>query len=138
MPSRGGARSGGARTPLSDYVREWWEKASASGMSKSAFLSRCVDPQDPSTVLYPQWFDTLLSGRGPMPELWRLRALAAGMGVEVDLLKRLAAAQWLELEEFRAPGGDVILIPVRPGLSEAARRRVRRVAEAAVAAELDE
>ncbi|GIH91993.1 hypothetical protein ACFFMN_33705 [Planobispora siamensis] len=140
----------GLRTPLSDHVRTYLERAESRGVSKNRFVTSCVDPLNPTKQIYGQWLDALLDGRGPMPELWRLRALAAGMGAdpealkagrsrELEELKRMAAAQWLEyeVEEIRH-GDDVIILPVRNGLSEAARRRVRRVAEAALAAEEDE
>mgnify|MGYP000600670648 CR=1 FL=1 len=114
------------RTPLSDYVREVFER---SQMSKQAFVRACVDPQDPTRSIYIQWMDQLMEGRGPMPELWRLRALAVGTGADVEELKAMAAAQWLEydVEEVHA-GDDVIMIPVK-GVGEATRRRIRQMAE---------
>lgn len=116
--------------PLSDYVRNAYMR---SGLSKIRFVQACVDPLDPTRAIYSQWLDQLMTGRGPLPEPWRLRALAAGIGVDVEKLKRLAAAQWLELdyevEEAEGGSGDVIMIPVKKRVSEATRRRIRRMAE---------
>ncbi len=123
-------RSGRSRTPLSDYVHEYMER---TGVSANEFAQRCIDPENPARPVYPQWLKTLRSGRmESAPELWRLRALAVGLGVDLDLLKRLTASQWLELnydvEEVPA-GRDILMIPVRADLPEARRRRIRKMAE---------
>jgi hypothetical protein len=116
---------------LSDFVAAYIERTQ---ISKNQFVQKCVDPLDPSRVIYIQWLDTILAGRGPMPELWRLRALAVGMGVDLEELQRRAVAQWLDysLEDAR-PDPDVIAIPVKPGTSDATRRRIRRMAELLIA-----
>ncbi|MGW4426083.1 helix-turn-helix domain-containing protein [Streptosporangium sp. NPDC004631] len=127
MPPQQDDQGRDSRTPLSDYVRAAYER---SGLSKNAFAQMCVDPQDPTRSIYNQWLDQLMTARGPLPEPWRLRALAAGIGVDVEDLKRLAAAQWLDykVEEAYA-GDDVIMIPVKGPISEATRLRIRRMVE---------
>lgn len=118
----------GSRTPLSDYVRDY---LAMTKVSKNQFAQGCVDPDDPRRVIYIQWLESLLLGRGPAPELWRLRALSVGMRADLEELKRMAAAQWLEyaVEETRTES-EAILVAVPPGLSEESRRRIRRMAEA--------
>lgn len=117
----------GMRTPLSDYVNGFLKR---TGMSKNAFVKACADPEDRTRVMYPQWLDTMLDGRGPAPELWRLRALAVGMATDLEQLKRFAAIQWLDYEiEEVATGGEVIMVPIKHPISEATRRRIRRMAE---------
>ena len=118
----------GSRTPLSDYVRDYLARTM---ISKNQFVQACIDPEDRSRVIYIQWLDALLAGRGPTPELWRLRALAAGMRAEVEELKRLTAEQWLEyaVEETKV-GDEAVLVAVPAGLSEEQRRRIKRMAEA--------
>ncbi len=118
----------GSRTPLSDYVRDYLTR---TRISKSQFVQGCVDPDDPTRAIYIQWLDGLLAGRGPAPELWRLRALSVGMRASLEELKRMAAAQWLEyaVEELRV-GEQAILIAIPPGLSDEKRQRIKRLAEA--------
>lgn len=122
------ARQGDARTPLSDYVRDYLERTK---VSKNQFSLRCVDPEDPQRVIYIQWLDRLLNGSGPAPELWRLRALAAGMGANLEDLKRMAAIQWLDYDvaEIRDSDG-VVMIPVRRPVSEAELQQITRVTRA--------
>ncbi|MER7131187.1 hypothetical protein [Streptosporangium saharense] len=72
-----------------------------------------------------------------MPELWRLRALATGLGADVEEVKRLAAIQWLDydVEQVRV-GEDMIMIPLRRPVSDATRRRIQKIAEALAEEEL--
>jgi len=115
------------RTPLSDLVREYLDR---TNISKNQFVRSCVDPQHPERSIYIQWLDALVDGRGPMPELWRLRALAVGLGADLEEVKRMAAIQWLDYEVEQVQAGDeVIMIPVKKPVSEATRRRIRRLAE---------
>ncbi len=125
--------SGRSRTPLSDYVLKYMERTQVSA---NQLAQRCIDPENPSRPIYPQWLKALWEARlDSAPALWRLRALSVGLGAEVTLLKRLAAAQWLELEyeveeaEIEgAAGTEVIMIPVKAGLPEARRRRILQMA----------
>jgi hypothetical protein len=79
-------------------------------------------------VIYIQWLDTLLSGRGAMPELWRLRALATGLRTDLDTVRNLAIAQWLDywVTDLRTPS-ETIIIPVKRPISPATRRKIERL-----------
>lgn len=119
--------AGGIATPLSDYVNAFLRRTQ---MSQNAFVVRCVDPLDRTHVIYNQWMDRLLAGQGPMPELWRLRALAAGMGVDLDVVRKMAIAQWLDFEIEEVKGdSEVIIVPLKRPVTEARRARIRRMVE---------
>lgn len=117
-------RSGtGAR--LSTYVREYMER---TGVSNLALARRSVDPETGDELL-PQWIKHLIENRIPRsPEQWRYRALAAGMGADVDEIRRLAAAQWIGVELAETDAGEWITLEVPTGLTDADRRIVRETA----------
>ena len=128
-------------TPLSDYIREYMQREE---ISANKLAARCKDPETGQRILV-QWLLNLASARitDRAPELWRLRALAAGLSTtdagldraryreQVEVMKRLTAAQWLQMEVLEAKDGDgsVITISVPPDLSPAARERLRQWAE---------
>jgi hypothetical protein len=92
-PQSGGTP--GSTKPLSRLVKEHLE---SSGQSLRELAERCHEPQGDRTLLH-SWIDQLAHGRmARAPELWRLRALAVGMGVPLQVLTELAANQWLGVE----------------------------------------
>jgi hypothetical protein len=94
-------------------------------MNKNQFVQSCVDPEDPTRVIYIQWLDGILKGRSPIPDLWRLRALAAGMRTDLDTLIVLAVEQWFHysITDLRTQG-ETIIIPVKQPISPATRRKI--------------
>lgn len=118
-------RRSGTGAQLSTYVREWMER---TGTTNLALARRSVDP-DTGEELLPQWIRHLAENRVPRsPELWRYRALAAGMGVDVEKIKRLAAAQWIGVELAEVDQGEWITVPMPPELSEEDRQVVLETA----------
>ncbi|MGV9536600.1 hypothetical protein ACWEU6_36125 [Streptosporangium sandarakinum] len=99
-----------------------------TGTTNLALARRSVDP-DTGEELLPQWIRHLAENRVPRsPELWRYRALAAGMGVDVEKIKRLAAAQWIGVELAEVDQGEWITVPMPPELSEEDRQVVLETA----------
>ncbi|MDF5758557.1 hypothetical protein [Spongiactinospora sp. TRM90649] len=117
-----------SRTPLSDYVNAYLERTQ---ITRHQLSKRSVDPENPRNVIYPQWLEALQGARAPAPELWRLRALAAGTNTSLDQLKQMAAKQWLEYDVAEVlSDGELLMIAVPRSLSEEKRRRIKRLAEA--------
>lgn len=131
-------------TPLSDYIRTYRER---EGLSHNRLASLCRDPESGQRILV-QWLINLINGHltDKAPEMWRLRALAAGMAASetstvalgqryrehLDAVKRLAAIQWLDLGDVldvTTSDGSVVTVNVPPTLSDAARAKVRDWAE---------
>ncbi len=113
---------------LSRYVRDYLR---TTDTSERALAAKCRDPQT-GLPLRHGWINQVINGAVERaPELWRLRALAAGIGVPVRVLAELAAAQWLGLETVEVSTGreSSVVIPVPEGLSEAQLQRFRRMAE---------
>ncbi|WP_068924937.1 hypothetical protein [Planobispora rosea] len=109
---------------LGNYVREFMER---TGDTPYTLSRRSRDPETGQELL-PQWIKHLTEGRIPRsPEQWRYRALAAGMDVGVEKIRRLAAAQWIGVELVEAGQGEWITLP--PGLSEEGRRIVIETAQ---------
>lgn len=132
-------------TPLSDYVRAFRER---EGLSHNRLAAACRDPETGERILV-QWLINLINDRltDKAPEMWRLRALAAGItaaetsttdpGIRyrqhLDAVKKLAAIQWLDLGDvidMTTSDGSVITITVPPDLPESARQLIRERAEA--------
>ena len=94
--------------PLSDHVRDFIQR---SEMTLRALEDRCVDPVT-GNQLNRTWLSSLAAGKTKkIPESWRLRALAAGIGTPVETLQRLTAEQWANLAPAEGPdvlhgGGD--------------------------------
>lgn len=120
------------RDDLTKFVRDHMERTGRSVRE----LSRTA--RDPESGVRPShgWIQDIANGvMERAPDLRRLRALAAAMGVDVDHLARLAAAQWLGVTPIRvveAPvGGDdeeTVAVPVPGGMSAADRERLRQAA----------
>lgn len=109
----------GAR--LSRYVKDYMDR---TGVSNLSLARRSRDPETGEELL-PQWIKHLVENRVPRsPEPWRYRALAAGMGVEVDLIRRLAAAQWIGVELIDTDKGEWVTVEIPPGLSDSDRQIV--------------
>ncbi|MEV0968472.1 hypothetical protein [Microtetraspora glauca] len=121
-----------------DYLQR---KKAQEGDSLRALAKRCVDPETGFDLKRP-WLSMLAEGdMNRAPELWRLRALAAGMSAPLQQLQLMAAQQWLgfsaETVDVQVGSGDHVIVPVPPGLTAADRAKVVRWAEQ-WARELDE
>lgn len=128
MHASGGTRGAPDSTALTSYVKAYLEK---TGESERGLARRARDPETGIGVSHG-WIGDIVDGSmDRAPDLRRLRALAAGMGVDVGVLTRLAAAQWLGIpvEEVQTPEGDVVIVTVPPGLSQEERKKFRRMVE---------
>ncbi|MGW6498515.1 hypothetical protein [Nonomuraea angiospora] len=129
MPTSGETHGNNAPADhLSKFVRDWLADHDESTRS---LADKATDSKSGFTLQHG-WIASLARARVPRaPELWRLRALSAGMGVPVRLLAELAAAQWLGLEVTEAPVSDAstVAVTVPEGLSPAGRERFTRMAE---------
>lgn len=116
--------------PLSDYVKAFMD---SSELSARQFADRCRDPES-GRFLNHTYVGSLRQNRVPRaPELWRLKALAAGTGGNLDELKRMAAIQWLDLGDVLrvdAGGGTFVTVTVPEDMSERRRQKLIRWAEA--------
>jgi hypothetical protein len=135
--------------PLSDYVQHYLDRTELSARQ----LAR--QSRDPETgqVLNHTYIGAVAANEVPRaPELWRLRALAAGMRSEgaaegteeyrrrFEELKRMAAIQWLDLGDvlrIDTGGGTWITVNVPARLSERRRQRIIKWAEG-MARDLDQ
>lgn len=140
MPPRDQNGTTSAR-PLSDHIRAFMER---SDLSARQLARQSLDPETGQSLNHT-YVSALAGGEVPRaPELWRLRALAAGMAEATDTtnegeyrrrfdeLKRFAAAEWLDLGDvLQVPTGEGswVTVSVPPGLSEEARRDVIKWAE---------
>jgi hypothetical protein len=92
-----------ARDDLGRYVRD---AMTAQGLSYRRVAVRAADPETGQRLGF-QWISKLaVGGLSKAPDPWQLRALAAGLGVPVDLVKGLAARQWLDYEVAQVTLGD--------------------------------
>jgi hypothetical protein len=83
------------RDDLARFVRDTMRD---QGLSLRRLSVRAIDP-DTGHRLGFQWLGKLTTGGlSKAPDPWQLRALAASLGVAADLVKGLAARQWLEYE----------------------------------------
>lgn len=127
--------------PLSDYVQSYLDR---TGLSQRAFGEQCRDPETGQSLNHTYVGDLVKLRVPRAPEMWRLRALAAGTptdsvteGIEdyrrrLEELKRLAAIQWLELGDVLrvdTGGGTWITVNVPPTMSDRRRQKVIRWAE---------
>lgn len=142
-------RDNDSTTPLSDYVETY---LSRTGLSRRAFGDQCRDPETGQSLTH-SYVGDLVSHRVPRaPEMWRLRALAAGTPGDaitesmedyrrrLEELKKMAAIQWLDLGDVLqvdTGGGTFITVTVPPTLSERRRQQIIRTAEQ-LAKDLDE
>ncbi|GAA5048360.1 hypothetical protein GCM10023259_023880 [Thermocatellispora tengchongensis] len=127
--------------PLSDQVQRFMTRHDLTGRQ---FARYCIDPETGQSLLHGYIQDLMYGSVNRLPDMWRLRALAAGMAAvesgadqpdyrtRLEEIKRWAAVQWLELSEVEAipvSDGGFVTISVPPNLSEEDRRRVIRMAE---------
>ncbi|MEU9832240.1 hypothetical protein AB0D67_11960 [Streptosporangium sp. NPDC048047] len=98
-------------TPLSDRIRD---HVKDKDLSIRALALRSVDPGT-GQHLTAQWITDVLSGRVPrMPDLWRLNALATGLGLDADSVKGMAITQWIgwEIADIPAGAGERLIFRV--------------------------
>ncbi|MEV4287421.1 hypothetical protein AB0K40_18095 [Nonomuraea bangladeshensis] len=135
--------------PLSDYVQAYLDR---TGLSRRQFASQCRDPETGQTLNHTYVGD-LVGNRVPRaPEMWRLRALAAGIAGDtvtesmsdyrrrVEEMQRMAAIQWLDLGEVlrvNTGEGGWVTLSVPADWSDRRRARFIRLAEQ-LARDLDE
>jgi hypothetical protein len=82
------------RDDLSRFLREKHD----GGLSYPRLAERAIDPDTGHTLGF-QWLARLAEGQlAKAPDAWQLRALAVGLNVDPDMIKGLAARQWLEFE----------------------------------------
>lgn len=114
--------------PLSRFIRDYLIEHDES---ERKLAGRAIDP-DTGLKLQHGWINALALGNvSRAPELWRLRALAAAMGMPAARLAELAAAQWLGVDVAQVPAGDGgwVAVTVPAGLSPEERDRFVRMAE---------
>ena len=84
--------------PRDDLVRFVRETKDQLGLSYRELAERAADPATGHRLGF-QWLAKLgAGGLAKAPDPWQLRALAAALGVPGEVIKDLAARQWLELE----------------------------------------
>jgi hypothetical protein len=83
------------RDDLARFVRDTMRQ---QGLSLRRMSERAIDPETGHKLGF-QWLGKLTTGGlSNAPDPWQLRALAAALGLSADLVKGLAARQWLEYE----------------------------------------
>ncbi|MEU4234143.1 hypothetical protein AB0F17_58555 [Nonomuraea sp. NPDC026600] len=135
--------------PLSDYVQAYLDRTK---LSHRQLARQCRDPETGHGLNHTYIGALAANEVTRVPDMWRLRALAAGMKTEsqadvteeyrrrLEEIKRLAAIQWLDLGDVLkvdAGGGTWITVNVPEGLSERRRQRLIKWAED-MARELDQ
>ncbi|GAA0396962.1 hypothetical protein GCM10009530_55710 [Microbispora corallina] len=101
-------------TPLSDCIRAHIED---QGISIRTLALRS-ESATTGQRLTAQWITDVLSGRVPrMPDMWRLEALAAGLGRDPDSVKAMAITQWIgwDVVDVPAGGGERLIFRVPKG-----------------------
>jgi len=84
--------------PRDDLARFVLDTMHEQALSYRRLAARAVDPQTGHRLGY-QWLANLgAGGLSKAPDAWQLRALAAALGVPAEVIKGLAARQWLEYE----------------------------------------
>lgn len=84
--------------PREDLVRFVQDSMREQGLSLRRMSVRAIDPETGHRLGF-QWLGKLTAGGlSKAPDPWQLRALAAALGVPDDVIKGLAALQWLEYE----------------------------------------
>ena len=112
--------------PLSRMIRQ-----AAERLRYEDLADRSVDPetgQQASRAL----LNNIANGNVKrMPPLPHLRAIAAGLGVPIDVVRQAAARQWLDWHaEVITDDDDALTILVHLGqMTERRRREVRRIVE---------
>src|SRR5688572_16080645 len=92
MPPSGGTPGTTLDGPLTRCVKEYLAR---TGESERALAARSRDPVTTLSLRHG-WVNELVNGRlDQAPKAYRLRALAAGMGVPERVIFELAAEQWL-------------------------------------------
>jgi transcriptional regulator with XRE-family HTH domain len=125
MPAQNGTQK---RDDLSRYLIEYMER---TGRTVRELSRAAVDPVSGVRPSHGWIQDIVNNEKDSPPDLRRLRGLAAAMGVPVDRLARLAAAQWLEVDaviEVPADDGTTVAVTVDPDMSPEGRERFRRMA----------
>jgi transcriptional regulator with XRE-family HTH domain len=90
------------RTQLTDLVRD---RRAELHLSLDRLAERCIDPDPESdTVLKSSWLHRLVNGLPVIPpQLPQLRALAAGLDLELSVIQNAAAAQFLGIDQSAGP-----------------------------------
>lgn len=84
--------------PRDDLIRFVQDSMHEQGLSLRRMSVRAIDPETGQRLGF-QWLGKLTAGGlSKAPDPWQLRALAAALGVHDDVIKDLAARQWLEYE----------------------------------------
>jgi len=114
----------GPREDLSRFVQHTMR---ARGLSYRRLALRSIDPDSGERVSF-QWLDKLATGgQSKSPDPWQLRALAAGLDVPPEVVKGLAARQWLDFEVAQVamgPGDWALYVQLR-GLPEEDKETLR-------------
>ncbi len=134
---------------IADYLVRYLDGRPGRGGKAESYRQLELRARDPEGggQLRRQWMIDLVEGNIGVPELWRLRALAAGMARgeaeegtaryedayrrHLEHIRRLAAKRWfgIDTETSRVElGEDVIVIDAPPGLDAAGRRLVAQMA----------
>ncbi|WP_433415092.1 hypothetical protein ACQP1V_36410 [Microtetraspora malaysiensis] len=127
MPSSQQQDREAPRRPLSDFISA---HVVSKDISYKALAARSEDPVTGQQVT-DQWIRDVASGRlRRTPDLWRLRALAAGLGVDLDEIRARAIQQYLDYEVATVQTGDAewVTVSVPPSLTPEERRRVAEMA----------
>jgi hypothetical protein len=110
--------------PRDDLSRFLSETMRARRLSYSRLAARAVDSET-GHALGSQWLALLAKKKlTEAPGAWQVRALAAGLDVDPDMISGLAARQWLEFEVAQVTLGrpyDWALYLRRRDLDEGAR-----------------
>jgi hypothetical protein len=84
--------------PRDDLIRFVQDTMREQSLSLRRMSVRAIDPATGHRLGF-QWLGKLTTGGlSKAPDPWQLRALAAALGVPDDVIKGLAALQWLEYE----------------------------------------
>ncbi|GIH73568.1 hypothetical protein [Sphaerimonospora thailandensis] len=122
MPSQR-ATPGQPPAPLSDRIRDY---VADKQISIRMLALRSVSTAT-GQCLTAQWITDVLSGRvSRMPDLWRLEALAAGLGMDPDSVKALAVTQWIgwDIADVQTGVGERLIFRVPKGYTSEQRARL--------------
>jgi len=125
--------TGAESDELSRFLRQHKQ---SSGKSFREIAKLAIDPDSGDAVGF-QWLDRLANNQiAKCPDPWQLRALAAGLDVALDVVKDLAARQWVQYESRQLSLGtpwDWVLYPQVRGMSEEDQETLRQVVVAFIA-----
>ncbi|WP_285710859.1 hypothetical protein [Microtetraspora sp. NBRC 16547] len=99
---------------MSDSIRSHVED---KGISIRTLALRSVS-RTTGQHLTAQWITDVLSGRVPrMPDVWRLDALATGLGLDPDSVKAMAITQWMgwDIVDVRTGAGERLIFRAPKG-----------------------